>query len=347
MRYFNILLLCFFTSIQVSAQLNPLDQFFNKAFLPSLVVYDSISLSLDSGVAFSTVMTAEQHYFTNGQIDTLVIRQMGQATQAYDGIVTGRTTTLTGTNLSTSAPIDKMIFIQDSLYRDSSVSYYEHNGASFQLFFEAIMYYQDSISNDVDHIDIFADIGSGLMKIGDFHYFYDSNGIDSVYYTVSMTNNGDGFFKYHYDPLIPGKLSYLETYEDVDNNGEKEVVQQLIFSHNSLNQIVEITELGIDMNLNLVLLGAYRFDRRQKSTISLPEIDKASISLYPNPASDMLWLDFEAGGFDQYQILSLDGKKVSTGPADKSIDISTLTPGSYVLRLMGTGNAINLRFNKF
>lgn len=328
------------------AQVDPLDQFFNQSFIPTLVKYDSIAVSIDSGINFNAFATATQHYFTNQKIDTLVITQGGMPIYTYDGILTGRTTELTGYDLMSAMQVDRIVFKQDSLYRDSTISYYNYTGSSFQLFFEAQSHYTTPTSSTIDYLDIFADFGGGLTKIGDYRYFYKNGILDSVAYTVSIGGNGDGYLKYIYDSTSPSKHLALETYEDIDNDGEKDLIQRLVLDHNMLGQVVQIREFNIDNSNNLVLDGEYRFGVQKNSTISIKELGQVKISLYPNPAHNYLQVDVDKDVYEEFTIYNMNGAIMSSGILNHRINVQHLPRGIYVLGLNGAHGSHQFTFEK-
>src|SRR5690606_17965507 len=202
------------------------------------------------GTQFSAVAAGYQHYFVNGKIDTLTISQGGSIIARYKGKVKNnmRHTSIVGFSITQNDSLDKIVFIQDKNYRDSVVMYSAYQGGQFEMLFEARINYATTGQPSV--IDIYADLGFGLMKVGDYNYFYKNGLVDSLYYTVSFTGQNDGYFKYHYDPANSNRLLYLDGYEDVDNDGEKDHIQRLLFKNNQLNQVVEVTDLSADNNLN-------------------------------------------------------------------------------------------------
>lgn len=331
----------------LNAQVDPVDQFFNKAFVPTLVVYDSITVSADSGVAFTAISTASQNYFTNGNIDTLVIEDAGIISSLYDGVLSARTTTITGTTPGSGSNIDRLTVTQDSLFRDSTISYYDFDGAAFQLFFEAVLYYSTPTGNQLDYNDVFALVAGNLINIGSYTYYYtSSNLLDSIYYTVSTGGSGDGYFKYFYDSSVPGKLIKTEVYEDIDNDGERDLIQRLSFKHNALNQIIEITELSVDPFGNLSLDGVVRFNTRKNGTISLPELGEVNIEIYPNPTFNYLQVNTTEGAFENYEIYNLSGQVVKSGKYEQKLELSMLTKGIYVLQLQGEHGQAQMKFEK-
>ncbi len=332
----------------LNAQIDPLQQFFNKSFISSLIEYDSIAVSQDTGINFSAYATAAQHYFTNGNIDTLYITQIGIPDITYSGKLSGRTTTVTGSEIVSTTLLDRLIVKQDSLYRDSSIEYYNHTGSSFQLFFEAVISHISPTSDTVDFLDIYADMGQGLVRVGGYNYYYDAlNRLDSIFYTVSTTSMDDGYYKYEYDANSPSKLLKISTYQDIDNNGEKDLIQELRFRHNAQNEVVEINEFGLDPNTNnLFLLGAYRYSKRKNSTINLQEVGKINVSLYPNPAYNYLQIDFAEKLFSEFEIYSTAGKHMLSGQLQNRINVEALPKGLYILSLKGKSGIGSVTFEK-
>ena len=330
-----LLFLLISMSINGTSQTDPLSQFFNQNFIPTLVAYDSITVSLDSGSAFSPVGAGYQHYFVNGKIDTLTITQGGMVVAAYQGKSRNshHYTEVTGYSPLMMDSVDKLIYELDELYRDSALTYLTYDNGSFVPFFRSVTHYDTNGITDI--VDIYADLGSGFTKLGDYRFYYSQGNLDSVYYNISPTGQGSGYLKYFYSQSIPGRLLKIETYEDVDNDGELDLVQRLIFKNNTLNQVIEITDLLADNNLNLVLNGAYRYDKRHNSTISLPE-NSLNLGFYPNPATDFLYLECNSNKPLYCKVLNSQGQLVIEGTFQNRIDVSNLPVGIY--QVIVTGN---------
>ena len=324
-----LLSLLIIANLSLFGQADPLSQFFNKLFIPDLVSYDSITVSVDSGAAFSAVGAAHQHYFVNGKIDTLAIYSGNSIVAIYKGKSRNnyRYTQITGYSPLQMDSTDRLVFELDQNYRDSVISYYEYDNGSFTMFFQARPKF--NAAGDPNQIDVFANFGGSLTKIGDYKIFYDQGRKDSVYYTVSPTGLGDGYIKLFYSQGTPSVIQKLETYEDVNSDGEKDLVQRLLCKTNQLNQVYEVTELLIDNNFNLYLNGAYRYGKRKHSTIGLPESTSKSVKLYPNPTADVLLLEGELDQFSNFEIIDINSKVVMSGNLTARIDVSNLAKGTY------------------
>ncbi len=72
------------------------------------------------------------------------------------------------------------------------------------------------------------------------------------------------------------------------------------------------------------------------------------ISLYPNPASQVLHLDY-TGEIQSIQLMSLTGREIrdlQVSSANRRIDISSLTKGMYILLVQKDGEMIPMKFMK-
>ena len=67
-------------------------------------------------------------------------------------------------------------------------------------------------------------------------------------------------------------------------------------------------------------------------TASVDDQNQLDISIYPNPTSDMVYID---GNYSQLKVVVYDilGKQVKNKPITNSIDISQLEKGVYILQL--------------
>jgi hypothetical protein len=79
-------------------------------------------------------------------------------------------------------------------------------------------------------------------------------------------------------------------------------------------------------NWNIVDLGL------DCSTASLDNQNQLDISMYPNPASDILFID---GNYSQLKVIVYDilGKQVMNKPIKNTMNISQLEKGIYILQL--------------
>jgi hypothetical protein len=69
----------------------------------------------------------------------------------------------------------------------------------------------------------------------------------------------------------------------------------------------------------------------------------SKIKLYPLPASDKLFIE-KWDAFSQAQIFSMQGSLLSTlAVSGKSIDLSSISDGTYILKLSGDRNVVNAR----
>ena len=117
-------------------------------------------------------------------------------------------------------------------------------------------------------------------------------------------------------------------------------IESFIPASNQINLIVEAS----DQQGNLGHIVEAGFDHffitEQTSSVSNPDINLQSATVYPNPATDMLYIRFGENA-DQplkYTITNLLGKQIKSGELSfhsSSLDIGTLGSGFYILQLDG------------
>ncbi|MBK7692263.1 MAG: T9SS type A sorting domain-containing protein [Bacteroidetes bacterium] len=91
------------------------------------------------------------------------------------------------------------------------------------------------------------------------------------------------------------------------------------------------------------LINAIRSTNISPVPNSLSIHTKNTLQLYPVPASDMLFIE-EWQQFSQAQIFSMQGSLISTQAVrSKYIDLSSISDGTYILKLSGARNAVNAR----
>ncbi len=131
---------------------------------------------------------------------------------------------------------------------------------------------------------------------------------DSLY--QDEINTGDGILYYNGITTIQEKVAYAK------ENGAGGVM---------------IWELGQDDFGSHSLLKV--IDDEIKGVSSVAGVDELDVKVYPNPASNEVFIDLE--GVYSYQIMSLNGKVVSVGNdvTTNSIDLSSLNSGVYFLQL--------------
>jgi predicted outer membrane repeat protein len=78
------------------------------------------------------------------------------------------------------------------------------------------------------------------------------------------------------------------------------------------------------------------------------EHDNDLLSIYPNPASDHIWIDADERAFERVSIYDMNGRQVLTKTkAGELLDISFLPPGNYVLECKAGRKFYSAKFFKF
>jgi len=69
------------------------------------------------------------------------------------------------------------------------------------------------------------------------------------------------------------------------------------------------------------------------ATSSTHEISNAAIKIYPNPVSDMIFLELDGSLQFQVELYTLQGKLIFSDKQSESISVSDLVAGSYILKI--------------
>ena len=81
------------------------------------------------------------------------------------------------------------------------------------------------------------------------------------------------------------------------------------------------------------------------STMAVSDLSKTNISIYPNPAKDILYIS--GAKAKSTEIYNLAGQKVSSAKVSNGkVDVSVLAKGTYILKVEAEGKVQNLKFIK-
>ena len=78
----------------------------------------------------------------------------------------------------------------------------------------------------------------------------------------------------------------------------------------------------------------------------IPVLPPNSISIYPNPANDILFIKTDGFYAETITMYSVNGQKISESKFAPQIDISQLSSGVYFIEVRGEGNVVRKRFVK-
>jgi hypothetical protein len=73
-------------------------------------------------------------------------------------------------------------------------------------------------------------------------------------------------------------------------------------------------------------------------------VDAAEVSFFPNPASDVMTLNFNGVRPNRIEVYSVTGKLVHSGSWVNTFDVSTLADGMYFLRTIGSDKSEDFKF---
>ncbi|MCS4303801.1 T9SS type A sorting domain-containing protein [Chryseobacterium sp. BIGb0232] len=88
-----------------------------------------------------------------------------------------------------------------------------------------------------------------------------------------------------------------------------------------------------DCNGNLTAANSTMMGDVQGGTLGIQEISKSKIQIFPNPVSDFI----QVSGINNAQVMqiyNIDGRLIKSEVFDSKVDVSKLTPGMYILKII-------------
>lgn len=203
---------------------------------------------------------------------------------------------------------------------NGNINFYENMGSPSSYSFRS----QTETLGDVDVSAWWTTIGNSVPTL-----FKDANGDLQLF--VGSSNG-----QIHHYNNISGNI--MGTYSEVDT--------ALKFIRNPSNSSVAIGHLNDDLLLDMIVGnergGLIYFEGSDDISLSTEDIDKTEISLYPNPAHDLLYVKGDIP--HNFIIYDLNGKIVQRGAKTNVINIESLHVGIYIIELNYTSNAVRQKF---
>ncbi|KAB1230728.1 BspA family leucine-rich repeat surface protein [Chryseobacterium viscerum] len=127
----------------------------------------------------------------------------------------------------------------------------------------------------------------------------------------------------------------------IPNNINLSSVSPLTYSHNAA-----VTARNYLINSKGWTIIGDTYNGECQSLLGTSDLKiKGEISLYPNPAADIIYV--KNANAKDFKIMDLSGRIVLQGNVvNEQINIQTLTPGNYILQLYSKENIQNLKFIK-
>lgn len=258
------------------------------------------------------------HYFRNTAGPNMPAEfELGEA--FFQGIDVGQFATPFLFDVSGNGLLDLIIG-----ERNGILNYYENSGTVTNAEFTLVSEFWGAVNVKVDDV-----VGYSVPTIG---YFFSETELSLIVGSITgrmwLYNN------------IENNLNDGDSFDFVTNN---------VFSdYEGLRSSVAIADLDGDNNLDAVV-GCYRgglslYVQDENFTITDIE-DKTfdeSIQLYPNPANDIVQLNFDKSiNQIEYNLISISGGFINNGlitQYNTTIDISQIPNGIYLLQLNSNGS---------
>ncbi|WP_347218399.1 T9SS type A sorting domain-containing protein [Chryseobacterium sp.] len=125
--------------------------------------------------------------------------------------------------------------------------------------------------------------------------------------------------------------SYLIYYNSTGNNS-----LSMPPGNNTGTWIENTAVTNGDCNGNLTAVNSTMTGDIQGPTLSIQEISKIQIQIFPNPVSDFI----QISGIDNGQVIqiyNIEGRLIRSEAFDPKLNVSSLTSGTYVLRITTRG----------
>jgi Secretion system C-terminal sorting domain/Ig-like domain CHU_C associated len=186
---------------------------------------------------------------------------------------------------------------------------------------------------NLNHFTIFAPIYNSVLPVELLNFSgYTEGGQNRLVWTTANEINNKGFQVERASPQPPqGALTTWDVLGFVNTKGKA------------------ATYDFVDKAPPSGAGGAYyrlrQMDNDGKETlskvISLSNTAKSLLKVYPNPATDVLTVEFTKGGtvdthgrvYQQFQIINLLGQIILRGPLNQSVDVSSLPNGTYIVKV--------------
>jgi len=90
------------------------------------------------------------------------------------------------------------------------------------------------------------------------------------------------------------------------------------------------------------------FEKQSNCNVGIASISSELMSTYPNPATDVLHIDFDGNDLTEkpFRIVNLEGKSVMNGLTSKELNIEKLIPGIYMFEIQLDNETIRYKFIK-
>lgn len=208
---------------------------------------------------------------------------------------------------------------------------------------QALSIHHVSLKNEVTPVD------TGRTMDGRPWQFY--SGDDPLVYEITFENNSDSVihnFCYYCDIQYSFNCVRYNEYQFIDsvvlNPGEQLVLSDTVYPYFILaDRGLHFYVAAPNHLLSDSSTYAYRVADLTTARKELPQ--PGALELFPNPATDRIYLGWEAAGNWYYQIADLKGTLIREGKLTEDfVQLSHLLPGFYIMKIF---DGTEVRVNRF
>ncbi len=239
------------------------------------------------------------------------------------------------TSFATNDTAGAYFFYEDQNGRDTSIVQAFYSNGVFTPTIENRYYYDSQGLIDSLNLYFYQSPTTPVKQVTQI--YYRSNRLDSIYHFSFSAIPTQQPVKYYHTYGGNGRLLLIEGYRDEGMGYE--VFIYSITHHNSFDEIIKIDSYS-RLSGSQVFNVSQVVEFHQSPTFEIPENRLAQFAVYPNPSSDFIQIEGYAPSKKlSYNIYNLSGMPVKEGILNtQSIDISTLSNGTYILKFSESGS---------
>ncbi|GLB48717.1 hypothetical protein Y10_10850 [Neptunitalea sp. Y10] len=161
----------------------------------------------------------------------------------------------------------------------------------------------------------------------------------------NFSQNNPSLSEFDFESIALHELGHGRLLNHVIDTQE---VMHYAITQGEVNRTLSVYDIdgGVDIHLRSTLGGYCSQEAMMdKACINnVTSVNNSQVFIYPNPANDVLYIDFEEGNiFKQINLYDASGRRVYnqfTNAVQNKIDVSLLSTGLYVLELVGETDSL-------
>jgi hypothetical protein len=172
-------------------------------------------------------------------------------------------------------------------------------------------------------------------------------------YTAKLLTNGT--VQLAWDTFSELNNDYFEVFKSIDGISFKSLAQVNGQGNSTSRNAYALIDYSPEKGINYYQLIQVNKDGSKKElgikSVNFDLKGEQVISLYPNPASDIVFIKIDSGVYQKAKLITLDGKTLQTIIINKennqiSFKVNELSPATYLIRLYNNNQISTIKFIK-